>query len=560
MDGIFFQVTSVICLAAFLAIIFRILRQPLILAYILTGIIIGPLGIFAIHGKEVLQVMGEFGITLLLFMLGLELRLDSLKSIGKTALTVGVLQMFLTFVLGFSTATMLGFSQIHSFYIGIALIFSSTIIVAKLLSDKKDLNSLYGKIAIGILLIQDFVAILIMMFLSGFNAPALQDPSFISSAGLMLIKAVVLLIFVVSMNKHIFPHSLDSIAKSQETLFLFSLAWVFGMAALVSLPQIGFSIEAGGLLAGLALSNSKEAFQIVARVKALRDFFITIFFVFLGTGMVFNNIGQILIPTIIFTIVVLFGKSLIIALVMKFLGYRKRTSFLTGISLSQISEFSLIIIFLGQKLGHISQDIISIITLVGIITFILSSYNILHINSIHLFLRPYLGFLEKNVPHKEAISLRSSDNSLQDHVVLIGAHRMGQSILESLKNSDNKVIVIDFDPDIIENLKKNNIESFFGDISDLDIQEKANMHLAKLVISTVPDVEDNLVLIKALKHKKTEAKIIVMASNFEESESLYHAGADYVVLPHVAGGMHIANIIEKGNFENLRRFQLLGKL
>lgn len=508
-----------------------------------------PLGLLAPQGKDLLKVMGEFGITLLLFMLGIELRLDSLKSVGKTVLIVGVLQIVITAILGFLIAILLGFSTVSSLYLGTALAFSSTIIVVKLLSDKKDLNSLYGKITVGILLIQDFFAIFVLMFISGFGVSFSLDPSFASSFGLMIIKAFVLLVFIVLVSRHIFPHSLNEISKSQETLFLFSLAWVFGMAAFVSMPQIGFSIEAGGLLAGLALSQSKEAFQIVARVRALRDFFITLFFVFLGTGMAFDNISKIIIPTILFLLVVFIGKPLIVSLIMKFLGYRKRTAFLSGISLSQISEFSLIILFLGQRLGHISQDIVSSVTFVGIITFITSSYITAHLHSLHLLLCPYLGFFEKEIAHKEPISAIVSDIPLQDHIVLIGVHRMGQSILEALKHSQNRIVAVDFDPDVIEKLQKDNIESFFGDISDLDIQEKANIHLAKLVISTVSDVEDNLILIKALKHKKSTAKIIVMASDFEDTKLLYKAGADYVVLPHVAGGMHIAQIIEKGNFD-----------
>lgn len=554
MGSIFFEITIIICLAAVLSIIFRLLKQPPILAYILTGIIIGPFGNLQLHNQEALRTMGEFGIAFLLFMLGLELRIDQLKSIGKSALFIGIGQIILTFIAGYSLSVLLGFSSIVSFYVGIALTFSSTIIIVKLLSDKKDLHSLYGKLSIGVLLVQDVLAILTLIvlsgFSSGFNFEGITIKSLSLLAGILIIKVIFIFGLVIYLGKNVFPKFIDKIAKSQELLFLVSIAWVFGMTALVSSPLVGFSIEIGGLLAGLALANSLENLQIIARVKALRDFFITLFFVFLGSQMVFVDLGKIIFPAILFSALVIFLKPLLSISVMGVLGYRKRTSFLTGITLGQISEFSLIIIFLGNKLGHIENDTVSLVTLIAIITFTVSNYAILNDKNLFNLFSSRLNSFERKVTRNEKIGEKEP---LKDHIVLIGAHRVGQSILDSIGESE-KVVVVDFDPEIVKKVKDKNVHSFFGDVTDLEIQEIANIKDAKIVVSTVPDLDDNLALVKGLKRKYHNLKIIVVAYDIFDAKALYKAGVDYVVLPHLAGGRQIAKILkeDKSQLEELR--------
>ncbi len=550
MGTIFFELTLIICLAALLAIICRLIKQPLILAYIVTGMIIGPLGAVRLGNADMLRTLGELGITLLLFVLGLELKITDLRSIGKTALFAGVIQICLTFSLGFLFATLLNFSVIASTYIAIALTFSSTIIVVKLLSDQKELNSLSSKITIAILLVQDLFAIFALIILSGFSAQqthTLTIYPFIS----VILKGIVLFALVLYLSIKVLPRLVDMIAKSSEALFLVSLAFAFGMAAFVSSPLIGFSIEVGGLLAGLALANSNENLQIVARVRALRDFFIIIFFVFLGTQLTFSA-GKMYFPLVlVFLIFVLAYKPILSMLILAFLGYRKRTSFLAATNLAQISEFSLIVIFLGNKLGHVSGEVVSIITLVGVISFVVSNYLILD-NKVYFKLFDKAFFLyEKKVTHQEL----SEAFPLKDHIILIGVHRMGGSILDALEDIGAKVVVVDFDPEVVKKLKKRNVNCIFGDIADIYIQEKAQLNNAKLIISTVPDLKDNLYLIKELNHENRKARIIVMASEMQDAKVLYKAGADYVILPHLAGGRYIAKILKENHLEDIGKFK-----
>ena len=548
MANIFFEITIIIILASIVSLIFRFLKQPEILAYILTGILIGPLGLFHLGNVDIFKGMAEVGITLLLFMIGLEIKITDLSS-AKTTLIVGPAQIFFSFIIAYLITLAFGFPIIWGLYISLALTLSSTIVVVKLLSDRKELHSLYGKISIGILLTQDFVAILFLIFLTGLSVNTGMDT--LTQFGLIFAKAVVIFAAVIYLSQKVFPRVLDFLAKSQEVLFLVSLAWAFGFAALVSSPYIGFSIEIGGLLAGLALANSLANYQIIAKVKILRDFFIVIFFVLLGMQMTINNLSAIIIPGIILSLFVLIVKPLVTMLVMGDLGYKKRTSFLTGLSLSQISEFSLIVVFLGNKLGQIPNEVVSLVTFVGIVTFGLSTYFFAHSKKIYSYLSSILKFLEDKEGKKEEIIGGDGFENLKNHIVLIGGDQMGLTILESLEGSDADIVVIDFDPSIVKKLKDKKIHRLFGDIADLDIQQRAKLEKAKLVISTVPDIEDNLLLLKQLQHENRKAKIVVLAMEGHEARALYKAGADYVVLPYLAGGRQVAKFLDEDHLEKI---------
>lgn len=540
MQSIFFELTIVIFLAAALSVFFRFLKQPSILAFIITGVIVGPLGPFQFQSHDLMEALASIGITLLLFMIGLELKLSELKSVGRVALIAGSAQMLLTSFVGFFISSFLGFSSLTSLYVGIALAFSSTIVIIKLLSDKRDLKSLYGKITVGILLVQDLVAIFILIILSTLNSTPTASISIFDLA-LVLLKVVVLFGWVILLSRTVLPRILNVIARSSESLFLFSLAWAFGISALVSSPLIGFSIEIGGLLAGIALASTIESYQIITKVKPLRDFFLTIFFVTLGMGIVLTNISEIILPVIVFSAFVLLISPLIVMAILGFMKYKKRTSFFAGVALAQISEFSLIMVFLGNKIGHLDQSVVSIITFVGVITFVFSTYFITHSNTLYKLFLPYLDWFERRITKEE-----KKEEEIRDHIVLIGANRMGEGILDALLKKKEKVIVVDFDPDIIQKLNRKKIKTFFGDITDPEIQEAINLEKASLIISTVTDAEDTLLLLRLLKHVKGP-KVIVAAFEKLDARDFYKEGADYVIMPHIAGGNHLAKLLIEEN-------------
>lgn len=532
------ELAIVIFIATILGIAARFLKQPLILAFILAGFIISYFGFLHLNNQEILHIFSELGIMFLLFLVGLEINFNSLRLIGKTSVLIAVVQVALTWAVSFFISKLLGFSVLPSLYIAIALSFSSTIIVIKLLSEKKDSNSLYGKIATGVLLTQDFIAILLLVVLSGLKTSWGVDFLNILYA---VLKGVVIFAVVMLAARRIMPWVFDKIARSQELLFLASLGWCFVLAALVNHPKIGFPLEISGLLAGLALANSSENYQISTKIKYLRDFFVVIFFVILGSSLVFNGYSNIILPVIVFSLIVIVLKPLLILITMGIMGYRKKSSFLSSLTLAQISEFSLVLMAIGLKLGHIAKEEASIITAVGIITIAASVYMIEYSNGIYQRLSPLLSIFQRK-KLKEAFS--SEHDGFSKPVILIGSHRLGQSISYNLKKED--LLIIDFDPAVIQQLKRNGYDYLFGDIDDEEIFEKANFQNAKLIISTIPDFKDNVFILKNLRILKKEGadfKTVVRAEEEKEVELLYKEGADYVIFPHFTTGQYLGKSI-----------------
>ncbi len=527
------ELAIVVLVAATLGIIARLLKQPVILAYIFTGVVIGAFSFFHLTSKELFQTFSDLGIMFLLFLVGLEINYTSLRLVSRPSILVGLGQVIFTFIPGFFIARFFDFNVLQSAYIAIALTFSSTIIVIKLLSEKKDTNSLYGKISIGLLLVQDFIAILILVFLAGVE---IGRDHITLNILLTLVKGVALFAATLYLGRKILPLIFNKIARSQELLFLSSLAWCLGIVAIVS--KVGFSIEIGGFLAGLALANSSEHFQISARIRSLRDFFILIFFVVLGSSLIFSNLSGLTLPIILFSLFVLIGNPLIVLIIMGLLGYRKRTGFLCGITVAQVSEFSLILAAVGLKLGHLGDKAVSLITATGIITITLSTYMIIYADKIFRRIKEFLSLFEKRKLKEDGSPLKESKP-----IILIGFHRTGQSIAFNLDKKD--LLVIEFDPEVINHLRKCGFDYIFGDVSDLEIFERVDFDKAKLVISTSPNFEDNLTLLSQLNlsGNRDEIKVIIRAEDEKEAKILYDEGADYVLLPHFTSGQYLGKTI-----------------
>ena len=528
----FFELTIILTAAAVFSIIAKILRQPTILAYLAVGMTISFLGIFDFEHFDIFELFSEMGIMLLLFLVGLEVNYSSLKSVGKVSLILGLGQILFTTVFGFIISKIFGFSAIPAAYIAVGLCFSSTIIIVKLLSDKKDLNSLYGKISIGFLLVQDIVAILLLVLLSSLKA----DGNFeIMDVVIALAKAIGLFAAMLWLGRKAIPVIFDRVAYSQEILLVASLAWVFALAVIVH--QINFSIEIAGFLAGIALANSSEHFQIANRIRPLRDFFIMLFFVSLGSTFTISSLSGLTTPIITYSLYVLIGNPLIVIILMGILGYRKRTGFLTGLTVAQVSEFSLILMAVGLELGHIDQKILSLVTAVSIVTITLSTYMITYGPGLFKYFSRILSFFERTHLHEP----RVSNGHFKRPIILIGFHRTGKSLAHNLKKDD--LLIVDFDPNNISHLQRAGYSYIFGDISDEEIYDAAQVNKAELVISTSPDMEDNLILLGSIMRSKRKPKTVVRAETEEQAVKLYENGADYVLLPHLSSGHALGQAI-----------------
>lgn len=533
MIDIFIQLSLIILIVLAVSFILRILKQPLIIGYILSGVIIGPIFLNILSANETVSTFAEFGIAFLLFIVGLHLSPKVIKEVGKISLITGIGQVVFTSLIGYFIGILLGFSPLVALYIAIALTFSSTIIIMKLLSDKDDLDKLYGKISIGFLLVQDLIAIIILMVISSFSAQSNALPSIFFT----FLKGIILIVLITPISVYILPKFDNFFAKSQEFLFLFSIAWGLGFSALFF--ELGFSIEVGALIAGILLSMSPYNYEISSKMKPLRDFFIISFFLLLGSQMIFQNITQLLVPALLFSLFILVGNPLIVVILMGIFGYSKRTGFMAGLTVAQISEFSLILVALGAKVGHLSAEILSFVTLIGLITIAGSTYLIMYSDKVYPHISKYLSIFEKKKLKERNLKQKHYD------FVLFGYNRIGFSLLKTFAKLKKRLLIVDFNPDTIKRLSKKNIACVYGDAEDSDLLDQIRVQNAKLVVSTIPDVDATKLLIKKIREKNSNSIIIVTARQIPEALEFYKLGVDYVILPHFLGGEYVSSLVEK---------------
>lgn len=531
----FSQIALLLVVAGAFGVIAKFLKQPLLVGYLFAGLFLGLTG--AIGDSRALDSLSQIGVALLLFLLGLEMNLRELPTIGKVALVTGIGQITFTSLIGYLIARFLGFENLPSIYIAVALTFSSTIIMVKLLSEKKDLSSLYGKIAIGFLLVQDFVVVIILMFLAGLGRGETSAIGY----GLTGIKALILFALVWILSHKVLPKFYGKVVGgSSELVFIVSIAWALGAAAFVAGPM-GFSLEIGGFLAGLALSNVPEHLQIASKTRPLRDFFLTIFFLLLGTKLVVSGgILAVAFPAVILSLFVLIGNPIIVLIIMGILRYKKRTSFLAGLTVAQISEFSLILMSMGLILGHVAESEVAMVVLVGVITMTASTYMILGADKIFKKIGRHLSVFERKQT-KEAAYV--TNLKLADHFVLVGCDRTGSSLIKYFARKELEFLVVDFNPSVFRKLTAKNTPVIFGDINDPEIFELAGVGSAKMVISTTDSLETNLTLIEQVHAEKTKPTLMFTSSTKDQAIKLYEKGATFVVVPGIVAGDYINHLL-----------------
>ena len=532
---IFIELTTIMLVATLIAVLVRLLRQPLIIGYILSGIILGPSVLNVIQNGEVIEVFSKLGITVLLFIVGINLNPQVIRDVGKVSFISGVSQVVFTSIVGFFLARFLGLDRIAALYISIGLTFSSTIIILKLLSDKGDLNKLYGRIAIGFLIVQDVIATLILLVTSA--AGASSGANIFTITAITVAKGILLITSVMLVSSYLLPKINNFIARSQELLFIFSLTWGLGMALLFYL--LGFSVEIGALVAGVAMSMSPYAFEVASRLRPLRDFFIVLFFILLGSQMVLTNLASLLVPAIILSLYVLIGNPIIMIVIMNLLGYSKRTSFLTGLTVAQISEFSLILAALGFQLGHLSRETLSLITLVGLITIVASTYLILYSDQLYSHLNKILSllYLRKN----------NHEHQLDEEyeAILFGYQRVGADFVRAFEKLGFDFIVVDFNPESINHMKEEKIPFKYGDAKDAEFLAELNFKDLRYVVSTIPENETNNLLTKKIREANKRAIVLVVAQTRDEANLLYESGATYVIMPHYLGAQYATKLIRE---------------
>lgn len=521
----FYEFAIILILAATLGLLGQLLRQPLIVMFIALGILVGPSALNLISSTDKINLLSELGIAILLFLVGLKLDLNLIRSMGKVAVTTGLGQVIFTSVFGFVLCLILGYSSITSLYIAIALTFSSTIIIVKLLSDKKEIDSLHGQIAIGFLIVQDLVVVFLMITLAALDRSV--EGQLIFNVIKMMARGIAVLALFALITVYVIPVLVRYLARSQELLILFAIAWAVTVASVSDL--LGFSREVGAFLAGVSLASSPYRNIITGRMVSLRDFLLLFFFIHLGIHLDLSLIGDQVTTAVILSVFVLIGNPLIVMVIMGLMGYRKRTSFLAGLTVAQISEFSLIFAALGHSLGHISQETVGLVTLVGMITIGLSTYMIIYSHNLFSWLSPFLGIFEKRIPYRED-NIAPEGYPLTD-VVLVGLGRFGSGIARALQNEGHRFVAVDFDPKQVSFWQKQGVNAQYGDIEDPDLPEQLPLKQAKVIVSSIADVQLNLGLIRLLRYNNYRGDIAVTAHRAIDALTLQKEEDVTVLLP-----------------------------
>jgi Kef-type K+ transport system membrane component KefB len=544
MDSLFAQLSAVLGIAALVSIIMRLLRQPLIIGYILTGLLAGPSFLNIIKNHSDFAAFSQIGITLLLFIVGLGLNTSLIKSTGKPAFFVFLANLTMLVAIGLGLGKLFGFGTIESLLMGAGLVFSSTIVVIKTLVDNREQNRLHGRLIIGVLLVEDLAATALLIFLAAAKGG--------SDVGLvpLLAKGFSLAAGLILLGWFIFPRVAKFFAKSQEFLFGFALAWAFIVAFLFD--SAGFSIEVGALFAGVSLAALPYAQEISTRLKPLRDFFLLLFFISMGEHLTLSGISAALLPALCCALVVTFIKPFSVANSLGILKYTKQTSFKVAAHLSQISEFSIVMIALAYSEGLVSTAVVNIVTLTTLITIATSAYLMEYDGAIFRRLQRVLPIFERKLVNTEP-------GKTPDYkMVLFGYRRGGHEFVRTFRSLKKPYVVVDYNPEIVETLENQHIPVIYGDATDYELLGEIGLRNVELVVSVMPGTSNNLELLHYLKLHNPDCIFICHANDYDDAAMYYDEGVTYVMLPHFIGSERMGGFIKKHG-TNRKAFDLYRK-
>ena len=530
---LFFEIALVIVAAGLVALFFRFLRQPMMIAYLVTGLLVGPGLLNIVQSSDVFEALSSIGIAFLLFLVGLHLNWRSIKDVGLIAVLAGLGQVIFTTGFGYILIRVLGFDVATSLIAALAFAFSSTIIIVKLLTDKEDLERFYGRISVGVLIVQDLVAMAILLAVAAFGS---QADSVAALVGWAVLKLVIVLIVLLFLARYVLPRLMKYAAHSQELLFLTAVAWCFGLAG--GLTFLGFGIETGALLAGISLAGTEFRREIESRIRPLRDFFVIIFFIVLGTHLSVESLSASIGIGAIVSAFILIGNPVILLAVLRLFGYHPRTGFLVGVTMAQVSEFSFILLATAFAAGLIQGEMMPVATVVAMITIGVSTYLIKSNEQIYEKIEWMFSWMDTVPENRDAKGVPGPA------VILFGYDNMGSTIRPAIQALKEDYVVVDFNPAIIEKLSRTRIPHMYGDMGSHDFLSYLQAHKAKLVVSTIPDVAANADMMEFLKTKRSRAAIVVTAKNAIDAQKLYALGATFVIVPTILGGELFGTILD----------------
>jgi len=532
MHDTFTEFATLLLICALIGALFVRLRQPVLIAYIVVGVVVGPAVLGLVTAHDQIDLLAQVGVAVLLFAVGLKLDLNHIRHIGPVALATGLGQLSFTIVIGFGIVMALGRDWIEALYVAVALTFSSTIIIVKLLSDKRELDSLHGRIAVGFLIVQDLAVVVAMMTMSALRGTGGADGSEATLLDVALSLSWRLALAAVAMfvlMRWVLPVVVASMARSQELLLVFAIAWGVALAALGE--WAGFSKEAGAFLAGFSLASTPYREAMNARLTGIRDFLLLFFFIDLGAKLDFSTLGAEVGPAVLLSLFVLIGNPLIVMGIMGYMGYRKRTGFMAGLTVAQISEFSIVFMAMGITLGHVGPQALGLTTLVGVITITLSTYMILYSQPLYERLAPWLGRFERRRPFRELAAEQAPADQAPAEVIVFGLGRYGSRLLQQLRSAGVEAIGVDFDPEAVRALQAQRLPVLFGDGEDPDFLETLPLARLRWVVTTFPQWESNRALLHALKVARFEGEVVAAVRDAAHGRALREAGVQQILNP-----------------------------
>ena len=528
MHGVFGEFALLLLMSAAAGAVSLWLRQPVLIAYIVIGIVAGPAVLGVVTAHDQIDLLAQVGVAVLLFVVGLKLDLQHIRHIGPVALATGLGQLSFTIVIGFLIILAMGKGWVEALYVAVALTFSSTIIIVKLLSDKREIDSLHGRIAVGFLIVQDLAVVIAMMVMSALRGDA-SEGSLPALAGSLALRIGIASLSLYLLMRYVLPKVVDRMAQSQELLLIFAIAWGTGLAALGEWS--GFSKEAGAFLAGFSLASTHYRDAINSRLTGIRDFLLLFFFIDLGAKLDFSTLGGELWPAVALSLFVLIGNPLIVMAIMGYMGYRKRTGFLCGLTVAQISEFSIIFVAMGISLGHIDNGALGLTTLVGLITIAFSTYLILYSHPLYEKLAPWLGAFERKRPFREMAVATERHDLREADVIVFGLGRYGSRLALGLKEAELKVLGVEFDPEVARALRRQGLPVRYGDGIASEFLESLPLKYTRWVVSTLPDLASNRDLLRGLRELHFTGEVAVVAREEFDGASLKALGAPTILYP-----------------------------
>jgi len=544
---LFYEIAALLVLAAGVGFVGLMLRQPLIVSFIAVGILAGPSAFDIARSDQQIDLLAELGIAVLLFLVGLKLDFNLVRTLGPVALVTGLGQVVFTTVFGFLIALALGLDPRTAIYVAIALTFSSTIIIVKLLSDKREIDSLHGRIALGFLIVQDVVVVLAMIALSAIGVGgAAEGEGVVGEVLLVLTYGFAMLVAVIFFIRYVANPLVERLSRAPELLVSFAIGWAAFLAAVGH--YLGFGKELGGLLAGVSLASTPFREAIAARLASLRDFLLLFFFIALGASLDLSVLGASVGPALVLSLFVLIGNPLIVLIIMSVMGYRKRTGFLAGLTVAQISEFSLIFMAMGVTIGHVADEALGLVTLVGLVTIAASTYMITFSHQLYIIFEPVLGVFDRRNPDAEP---QNGPETAQPHdVILFGLGRYGLGIASVLSESGKRILGVDFSPEAVRNARAKGYDVVFGDATDPEFLAHLPFQRAEWLVMAVPEHDTGLThddprqaMLKVVRDLGYGGKIAVAAHREPTAAALKAGRADLVLMPYRDAAFAAARMI-----------------